>query len=176
MHKMIIGIGACDLNFGIGNKNELPWPRLKEDLKRFRKITEGSVIVMGRKTWESLGKKPLPNRIHLVVSNTLTTLSDCDEFGVFFTTPKDMYVYLANCVKYNVKIFVIGGCGVWDLLMPYMDAFYLTRVLDTFECDIQLDVKYMERCMPRRKMLSSIKTDIKSGVKYYFEVWTRKMI
>ena len=60
---------AMDNNMGIGYDNTLPWPHNKKDMKWFRDCTSGHVVVMGRKTWESFGSKPLPNRINVVVTN-----------------------------------------------------------------------------------------------------------
>ena len=60
---------AVDATGGLGNKGSLPWPNDSEDLKRFKKITTDNIVVMGRKTWDSLGsRKPLPNRLNVVVS------------------------------------------------------------------------------------------------------------
>ena len=66
---------ACDLNGGIGYKNKLPW-YIPLDLKRFKNLTQNGVVVMGRKTWESLPKKPLPKRVNVVVSKTLQPLDE----------------------------------------------------------------------------------------------------
>ena len=66
---------ACDLKGGIGYQNKLPW-HIPLDLSRFKSLTKNGVVVMGRKTWESLPKKPLPNRVNVVISNTLKDLDN----------------------------------------------------------------------------------------------------
>ena len=67
---MISAIVAIDENYGIGYNNELLCS-IKEDLERFKKLTTNNVVVMGRKTWDSLPKKPLPNRTNVVVTNNV---------------------------------------------------------------------------------------------------------
>ena len=62
---------ACDIKGGIGYQNKLPWTNIQGDLVRFKNLTKDQVIVMGRNTWDSLPKKPLPNRLNIVISNTL---------------------------------------------------------------------------------------------------------
>ena len=62
---------ACDTHGGIGYKNKLPWKNLQGDLPRFKALTTGQPIVMGKNTWDSLPFKPLPNRLNIVVSSTM---------------------------------------------------------------------------------------------------------
>ena len=62
---------ACDPNGGIGYKNKLPWINIQGDLPRFKKLTNGQVIVMGRNTWDSLQKKPLTQRFNFIITTNL---------------------------------------------------------------------------------------------------------
>ena len=64
--KLIV---ACDPKGGIGYNNKLPWSNIQGDLPRFKNLTQGQIIVMGRNTWDSLPKKPLPNRFNVVVTS-----------------------------------------------------------------------------------------------------------
>ena len=66
MIKLIL---ATDKNGGIGYKNKLPWPSLKKDMEKFKSLTSNNICIMGSKTWNSLPKKPLPNRINVVLSS-----------------------------------------------------------------------------------------------------------
>ena len=66
---MIKAILAADANWGIGKDGIMPWPHNSEDLKWFKECTDGECIIMGRKTWESLPFKPLPNRYNIVVTS-----------------------------------------------------------------------------------------------------------
>ena len=69
LYSMIKAILACDENWGIGKAGTLPWLHNPADLKWFKQMTTGSTVVMGRKTWDSLPVKPLPNRKNIVVSS-----------------------------------------------------------------------------------------------------------
>ena len=84
--KLIV---ACDPKGGIGYKNKLPWSKIEGDLPRFKELTTGKVILMGRNTWDSLPKRPLPNRINVVVTRkdiegvtTLTGLPERDNMDL----------------------------------------------------------------------------------------------
>ena len=93
-------IWAQDKNGGIGKNGKLPW-HISEDLKNFKKITLNSTIIMGRKTWESLPIKPLPNRENIVLSTTL------DDDILIFKSYEDC---IKDLQKRTVpKVFVIGG-------------------------------------------------------------------
>ena len=72
-------IVAISQNGVIGNKNTIPW-YLPEDLKQFKAMTMNSVIIMGRNTWESLPKKPLPGRINIVISRTIQSIPGVDVY------------------------------------------------------------------------------------------------
>ena len=67
---MIRAILACDQDWGIGKDGDLPWPHNPDDLKWFKEQTTGSVVAMGKRTWDSLPTKPLPNRNNVVVTSS----------------------------------------------------------------------------------------------------------
>jgi len=73
---VIRAILACDEEWGIGRDNDLPWPHMQRDLAWFKQCTSNSTVAMGRKTWDSLPRKPLPNRKNIVVSNSNIRLPD----------------------------------------------------------------------------------------------------
>ena len=122
-------IWAQDLNGGIGKKGQLPW-HVSEDLQNFKKITVDSVIIMGRKTWESLPIKPLPNRRNIVLSGSRISnvevyhsIDDC----------------LASLKKELVpRIFIIGGATIYKSFFIYANYLHITFVnlesdsIDTF--------------------------------------------
>jgi dihydrofolate reductase len=114
----IVLIAAVARNGVIGRDNALPW-RLKADLVHFRAITIGHPILMGRKTWESLGR-PLPGRRNLVVSRD----PEFDTPGAeLFGTPE-----AALCAAAGAKLFVIGGADLYRQLLDRADALVLTEV------------------------------------------------
>ena len=73
---MIAAMLAISENGAIGNNNELPWPRLEEDMKWFREHTKGHAVAMGRATWDSLPSRPLPSRANIVISRNHGSWSD----------------------------------------------------------------------------------------------------
>ena len=73
---------ACDPKGGIGYKNKLPWNKIQGDLPRFKRLTDDCIIVMGRKTWESLPVKPLPNRTNLIITSQVMTKLPYDAFKI----------------------------------------------------------------------------------------------
>ena len=111
-------IAAASVNRVIGKDGDLPW-RLSEDLKWFKKITSGHAILMGRKTWESIGK-PLPNRRNLVLSGSLQA-----EEGFEVIRSLDEL----DRLELEGDLFVIGGGEIYAQLLPRCSELYLTTVL-----------------------------------------------
>ncbi len=123
---MIIMIAAVAENNALGKNNELVW-HLPNDFKRFKSLTTGHHIIMGRKTFESF-PKPLPNRTHVII----TRQKDYN--------PKDCIVVdsiekaLAVCPE-NETSFIIGGGEIYNLALPFADQLEITRVHHSFEAD-----------------------------------------
>jgi len=111
-------IAAVSLDRVIGKDGDLPW-RLPEDLKWFKKITTGHAVLMGRKTWESLGR-PLPNRRNLVLSRSMKP-SEGMEVIRSFDALDDLAL--------KSELFVIGGGEIYRQLLPDCSELYLTTVL-----------------------------------------------
>lgn len=118
-------IVAASENNAIGVHNELPW-RLPEDLKFFKRTTLGKPVIMGRKTFESLGK-PLPGRLNVVLSQSGN-----------ITLPEGVLLFdsLAESIERVeeedvAEAFIIGGGKIFELAMPYVDRMYITRVHTT---------------------------------------------
>lgn len=128
--KLIV---ACDKNGGIGYNNQLPWKKIEGDLPRFKRLTEGNVVVMGRKTWASLNYKPLPNRIHFIVTSDL---------GFFpngcFTIPN--LSYLGN---FN-NAWIIGGSQLIESNWKHIDEIHLTQTFKEYNCDRFIDLNYIK--------------------------------
>lgn len=127
---MIISIiAAVAKNNVIGYKNKLPW-NLPADLKRFKKLTTGHHIIMGRKTHESIGR-PLPNRTNIIISENpnYSCHPDC-----LITHSLDSAVDTARKTN-ETEIFIIGGSQIYKLTLPLADKIYLTRVKAEFEGD-----------------------------------------
>ncbi|ALO15849.1 Dihydrofolate reductase [Salinivirga cyanobacteriivorans] len=151
-------IVAADQADGIGEDNNLPW-HISADLKRFKALTTGHTIVMGRKTWESLPKKPLPNRKNVV----LTRNSNFNAAGAtVIHDPEE----LQNIAKNHDKIFIIGGAEIYRIFYPKARYLYLTRIKDRFECDTYLDFYNPKHWQTTYE--SNTLTDEKTNMEYQF--------
>ena len=107
-------IWAQDENGGIGKNGQLPW-HISEDLKNFKKITSNSTIIMGRKTWDSLPIKPLPNRENIVLSKS--SHLNVQTYKSYKECLHELHIKNIN------KIFIIGGRSIYKLF--YNDAKFL---------------------------------------------------
>lgn len=112
----------------IGKDNQLIW-HLPEDLKRFKQLTTGHTIIMGRKTFESLGKV-LPERKHIVFSQN-PDFKIHDENVQVVHSMLEIQEYIEN----EEENFVIGGAMIYNLLMPYVTKMYVTEIAQDFEGD-----------------------------------------
>jgi dihydrofolate reductase len=122
---MITIIAALGLLGEVGLNGALPWHE-PEDLRHFRKVTTGNTVVMGRKTFESLGK-PLPKRRNVVItSNTLR-----QHEGVEFYT--SLYKFFENIG--DKEVFIIGGNTLFNQCEPIADRMILTYIMGTFDAD-----------------------------------------
>ena len=117
---MISIIVAVSDNWGIGKDNELLW-HIPEDLKRFKSLTMGKVVIMGKKTWESLPRKPLPGRKNIVLTDIR---GECIELAITAYSIEDA---LARCDG-DEEAFVIGGGSVYRQFMPIAGRLYITHV------------------------------------------------
>ena len=116
---MLSIIVAKAKNNVIGKDNQLIW-HLPEDLKRFKELTTGHTIIMGRKTFESLGRI-LPNRKHVILCNDMEMNVDDDRVEVL----EDISM-LDKYIKSEEENFIIGGATIYRLLMPYANKMYIT--------------------------------------------------
>ncbi|WP_010233487.1 dihydrofolate reductase [Clostridium arbusti] len=121
-------IAAVAKNNAIGKDNKLLW-HLPEDLKRFKKITTGHTIIMGRKTFESL-PKVLPDRHHIVITRNKSFKVEDNRVTVVNSIED-----LLDLLKKNEEYFVIGGAEVYKQLLPYVEKIYLTSIDKEFNAD-----------------------------------------
>jgi dihydrofolate reductase len=140
---MINLILAVDQNWGIGNSNKLLF-HFSSDLKRFKELTTGSHVVMGRKTWESLPNK-LPNRTNVVISRA----------SVLEKTPDLIFNTIEPVLKISETedVWVIGGAEITKMFMPYIDTIALTKVYTEREADV--NVRFMEEYLSDFMVYSS---------------------
>ena len=122
---MISLIVAVAENGVIGDRNALLW-HISEDLRHFKAVTTGHPVVMGRKTWESLGR-PLPNRTNVVITRQNIEIPGCT---VVHSLEEAVALFPAD-----EEVFVIGGAQIYGGALPAADRFYLTRVHRAYEGD-----------------------------------------
>lgn len=119
---MINIIAAVAENRAIGFENKLLY-WLPNDLKRFKALTTGHTIIMGRKTFDSLPKGALPNRRNVVISRSVTELPGCDVYG-------SLEEALQHCTP-DEDIYILGGASVYEQAMPMADRLCLTEIAAT---------------------------------------------
>ena len=113
----------------IGRNNSLIW-HLPDDLKRFKALTTGHTIIMGRRTFESLGRV-LPNRHHVILCNDMEMNVDNENVEIL----KDISE-LKDYMENDEENFIIGGATIYKLLMPYCSKMYITEIDKDFEGDV----------------------------------------
>ncbi|TCJ01060.1 dihydrofolate reductase [Cytobacillus praedii] len=162
-------IAAIDLNNGLGYKNDLLC-KLPNDMKHFRSLTENSIVVMGRKTYDSIGKA-LPNRLNIILTRNKQ-----------YTAPIGAFVYQSlNEVieKYHVQnnndteLYIIGGSEIYHQALQFADQIYLTIIENKFP---QADVYFPEFSLNEWKMISHKRylADNNHQYNYNFLIYSRR--
>lgn len=153
--KLIV---ACDPKGGIGYNNQLPWSHIQGDLPRFKELTKGQVVVMGRKTWESLPVKPLPNRMNFIVTSAdliklpagTMTVPNLEHFREF----KDAWI--------------IGGAQLINSSWDMIDEVHLTKTLKSYQCDTFINLEKLTTDFDCQKK--------EQNVDHTYEIWTRRKV
>ena len=143
---MIIGIAAVDRQGAIGKGGKLPW-HYPADMKFFRETTTGHAVVMGRKTWLTLGK-PLKNRLNIVLSRD-ASLEPQESLLVF----SDVDAVLSLNESLTTDLFVIGGAQIYEAFLPRIERWIITEV--------PLTVKGADAFMPEGYLRDFKETDSK---------------
>lgn len=131
----ISAIVAYDENNVIGDGNQLPW-NLPEDLQWFKEVTTGNTILMGSRTYDSIGR-PLPNRENIVLSKSRSDVDGCKVFS-------DILDALLYAAIHGKELYVIGGGEIYKEALPYIDKLYITHVKGKHKGDVEfpeLDLK-----------------------------------
>ena len=156
-------IAAADENGAIGFKGNIPW-YLPADFKRFKELTIGHPVIVGQRTFESIGK-PLPGRTNIGISNTLDYRAE----GCLTASSFEDAINLAGDVE---EVFIIGGGQIYRLALPVANSIYLTRVHGKFDGD----VFFPNIDKNEWKLVSSEpqKKDEKNPIDYTYLVYRRK--
>jgi dihydrofolate reductase len=126
----LIAVAAMASNRVIGKNGKLPW-KLPEDLEFFKQLTTGYPVIMGRRTFESIGR-PLPKRRNIIISNTLKTAPT----GTDLVASIDSLRMPSN--NLSGRVFVIGGAQIYTALMPQIDEIYLSYIFEDHQGDVTL--------------------------------------
>lgn len=162
---MISFVVAMDQNRVIGFNNDMPW-HLPNDLRHFKNITTGHTIVMGRKTFDSIGRV-LPNRKHIVL--TRSEQSFPEEVEVVRNTDEILQYAKDHEAE---EIFIIGGGELFKQMMPYVDKMYITLIEESFEGDVffpEFDESEWELIEKEKG-----EKDERNPYNYYFLTYERK--
>lgn len=158
-------IFARDQNYGIGKNNDLPWPRSKTDLSHFKKCTEGGILVMGRKTWESIGSTSLPSREAWVLSSADELYGD---YAKKFSSIDHLKAAIdEEKTSKNREIWVIGGAEVFNQLLPLCERIYETVFDDVYKCDTFISKEHLSY------FGSLVETQSSRPERLFFNIWRR---
>lgn len=163
MSKQISIIVAIATNYAIGKDNDLLW-HISKDLKRFKGLTEGHFIVMGKKTYFSLPRRPLPKRTNLIITDVAgEVIDDC----LMAYSIEDAITKMDE-TKEN---FIIGGGSIYKQFMDHANRMYITRVDKEYEAD----TFFPEFSLDDWKMIQKedVNDDPQNDFTYSFEVYER---
>lgn len=161
--KNISIIVAIAANNAIGKDNDLLW-HISADLKRFKKITEGNPVVMGKRTYYSLPKRPLPKRLNMVLTDVAGETIE----GCLMAYSIDDAIEKMPDDKEN---FIIGGGTIYRQFMPKANRLYITRVFKDFEADTFFpEISLSEWELESEEMVSE---DDQNDFKYAFEIYRK---
>lgn len=157
-------IVAVDSNYGIGKNNKLLF-KIPADMKHFKCLTSGNIIVMGSKTFESIGKA-LPNRVNMVLTKTPRKYDGI--VGIEAYNKDDLNRILR--LERDSDIFIIGGESVYKLYIDQIDEIYLTKLEKSYDTDAHFTNLEQDN---RFKMVEEIENGIFEGSKYTITRWIR---
>jgi len=164
MSKKVNAIVAVDSKWGIGLDGTMPWPKLTEDLKKFKEITSGSMIVMGKNTWLSLPVKPLPNRENIVVTRTLE-----DDFAIKVQGDAKTIITKLKSIA-EKDIWIIGGAEIYRQFLPFCNTVHITFVHDAFGCDTKFPEPILKRYFVQDYVEDTI---LDNDVITHYEIWEK---
>ncbi len=163
MLSLIVAIAADNV---IGKNNKLIW-HISDDLKRFKQITSGKKMIMGRKTFESL-PGVLPNREHIILTRDKNYTVDSNQVTIEYDFDSILKKYLNS----EDEVFIIGGAEIYKQFLPYCNKLYLTKINHSFDGDTYFpEINYADFNIEYE---SESFNDEKSGLTYKFVDLIRK--
>ena len=156
-------IAACGLCGEIGRNNDLIW-KISKDLKRFKRLTTGSTVIMGRKTFDSIGHA-LPARLNIIVSKTVDIIPGC-------IVAKSIQAALSYAAAYSssTDCWIIGGGQIYQEALQCTDEVHLTRIQQVcHDADVHFPIDEMEESF----WLHEVENDVENDIVFSFERWLR---
>ena len=161
MLSIIVAKGKNNI---IGKDNKMIW-HLPEDLKHFKNLTTEHTIIMGRKTFESLGK-PLPNRKHIIFSQNPDFKVNAENVEVVHSL-----LQIQDLIEGKEEAFVIGGAMIYNFLMPYVKKMYVTEIEKDFDGDTFFPV--IDGEVWKEVSREKGRKDEENNMDYYFVTYER---
>lgn len=156
-------IVAVDKKNGIGKNNDL-LVSLPLDMKYFRETTSGKTVIMGRKTYESLPKRPLPNRKNIIISRTMDENSVPDDVLIFRSIESFLTEFALKQDSEN--IFVIGGAEIYNQMMDFCEFAHITHIFEDFDADV-----FINELNSSWKVISKSEEKIHEGTRFQFTIY-----
>lgn len=156
-------IVAIAQNNAIGKDNDLIW-HISDDLKRFKALTSGHTVIMGRNTWNSLPRRPLPKRRNIVLTHSESFADEGAEVAHSVRQVFDM-------VRGEEQSFIMGGAAVYRQFLPYVNHIYVTWVWQDFYADVffpTIDLSVFSKISE-----SEVFTDQESGLRFSYAEYQR---
>ena len=163
-------IVAVAQNMAIGRDNDLLW-HISDDLKRFKALTGGHTVIMGRRTFDSLPKKPLPRRRNIVLTHDEGFHYEVPETATGTLEVAHSMAEVLRMVEGEEETFIMGGGTIYRDFLPLVNRLYVTWVYEDFEADVFFPV--IDRSVFRQVSLSDCMTDSETGLEYAYAEYVR---
>jgi len=163
-------IVAVAQNMAIGKDNDLLW-HISDDLKRFKALTSGHSVIMGRRTFDSLPRKPLPRRRNIVLTHDNAFRFDAPPSATGTVEVAHSLPQVLDMVADEEETFVIGGAAVYKLFLPFVSRLYVTWVYKDFEADVFFPT--IDPSVFRQSSITPRQRDDESGLEYAYAEYYR---
>lgn len=157
-------IVAIAQNNAIGKDNDLIW-HISDDLKRFKSLTSGHTVIMGRNTWNSLPRRPLPKRRNIVLTHDVTFAEEGAEVAHSLQQVLEM-------VRDEEEAFIMGGAAVYRQFLPFVNHIYVTWVWQDFDADVYFPV--IDMSVFAKVSESEVFVDAESGLRFSYADYQRR--
>lgn len=164
-------IVAVAQNMAIGRDNDLLW-HLSDDLKRFKSLTSGHTVIMGRRTFDSLPKKPLPKRRNIVLTHDEGFHYEVPETATGTLEVAHSMTEVLRMVEGEEETFIMGGGTIYRDFLPLVNRLYVTWVYEDFEADVYFPI--IDRSVWQEVSLTERMLDEETGLWYAYAEYIKK--